>query len=286
MTTIKQKVHEASEVVRAAWQQTDARADEKPSVVITTGSGLGALVEKLDPLIFEISYADIPYLPPSRIVGHAGRLVIGHYGGPEGKKVIVLDGRIHGYEGHAPLVQVLPLLIAHQLCGEDSLALFTNAAGAINEDYAVGQLMLISDHINFTGETLLVLSEETDFGEPSMDMSFAYTPALREAFAEVARQHGQDVAEGVYIGVKGAQFETPAEIRAFRMWGADAVGMSTVHEVAAASRLGMRTLGVSVLTNMAAGIIAQPLTHEEVIETTAQTAHTLSELIEDFLEVV
>ncbi len=308
MLPIKQQVQEAANAVRKAWHTVDSRAkaqvEELPRAVITTGSGLGAIASKVAQPTFEISYEDIPHLPPARVPGHAGRLIIGTYA-DTGKKVVILSGRVHGYEGHSPLTQVLPLLIANELCigandtggstgvgPTDScltsypLAIFTNAAGAINEHFSEGQLMLIKDHINFTGETLLNLNSEQDFGGTNLDMTFAYTPAYRDLMKEIAQTRGVDLAEGIYLGVKGAMFETPAEIRAFRIWGADAVGMSTVHEVVAASRLGMPVVGVSVISNMAAGIKAQKLTLQEVLDNTASAANTLGELIADMLRQV
>ena len=280
--SIQQRVDEAVRAVKAAWlaaaEQSHEQSHELPEVIITTGSGLGSIVRQLEPVLFEMSYDDIPHLPASRVVGHAGRLVVGYYGGSAGKKVMVLDGRVHGYEGHDPLTQVLPLLIANQLCEGAKLALFTNAAGAINESYQVGELMLIKDHINFLGQTLLVFNEESNFGGKNLDMTYAYTPKYRELLKEIAATECT-LHEGVYVATKGAMFETPAEINAFRIWGADAVGMSTVHEVAAASRLGIDTVAVSVLSNMAAGIEAKKLSHRDVLDNTAEAADNLAKLI-------
>ncbi|MDR2035874.1 MAG: purine-nucleoside phosphorylase [Coriobacteriales bacterium] len=282
MLPVQQRINEAVEVVRAAWQAVDSQADRLPEIILTTGSGLGILVESVFPRVFEMSYGDIPHLRASRVVGHAGRLVIGHYGGADGPKVAVLDGRIHGYEGHDPLTQVLPFLIANELCGGARLAIFTNAAGAINESYATGDLMIIKDHLNFTGESLLTFNEAADFGGSNLDMTFAYTARYREMLKKKSYESFR-VHEGVYLGVKGAMFETPAEIRAFRHWGADAVGMSTVHEVTAASRLDIDVVGISVITNMAAGIGAHKLTHQEVLENTIHAAGELALLIADLM---
>ena len=282
---IKQRVQEAAEAVRREWLAADGQAragQQLPEVIITTGSGLGSLVASVSPIIFAMSYGDIPHLPAARIPGHAGRLVIGHFGGEGGPKVAVLDGRVHGYEGHDPLTQVLPLLVANELCGGARLAIFTNAAGAINESYAVGELMLIRDHINFTGQTLLILNEDSDFGGENLDMTFAYTPRYRDLLKEKDYKDFT-LHEGVYIGVKGAMFETPAEISAFRTWGADVVGMSTVHEVTAANRLGIDVVGISVIANMAAGIDAHKLTQAEVLENTVQGADEVAQIIADLL---
>ncbi|MDR1088627.1 MAG: purine-nucleoside phosphorylase [Coriobacteriales bacterium] len=283
MLAIQTRVNEATEAVLNAWQATDDNADETPDVIITTGSGLGALTAQVSPVSFEISYAEVPHLPASRVIGHAGRLVIGRLGAG-GRKVVVLDGRVHGYEGHDPLTQVLPFLIAHQLCGGSvRLAVFTNAAGAINEYFHTGELMLIADHINLTGQTLVEFNEESDFGGRNLDMTFAYTPAYRRRLEALAREHEIKLHQGVYVAVKGAMFETPAEIIAFRRLGGDAVGMSTVHEVCAASRLGIDAVGISVLTNMAAGIEAKVLTHKEVLENTAKASSEVSTLITSLL---
>ncbi|MDR1357928.1 MAG: purine-nucleoside phosphorylase [Coriobacteriales bacterium] len=281
---IQQRVLEATEAVRSAWQESDDNASEAPEVIITTGSGLGALTSLVSPACFEMSYADIPHLPASKVIGHAGRLITGRLGA-DGRKAVVLDGRVHGYEGHDPLTQVLPFLIAHELCGGGArLAVFTNAAGGINEYFHVGELMLIADHINFTGQTLVEFNEESDFGGRNLDMTFAYTPALRRRLEALAHERDIKLHQGVYIAVKGAMFETPAEIVAFRRWGADAVGMSTVHEVCAASRLGMDVVGISVITNRAAGIEAKVLTHQEVLENTAKASSNLSTLIGSLLQ--
>ena len=298
MLPIKQRVQEAAKEVQKRWRTADAQADCLPEIIITTGSGLGALVNTIVPGSFEMSYNGIPHLPATQVDGHAGRLVIGHFGSPRGKKVVMLDGRVHGYEGHDPLTQVLPLLIANELCGGAKLAIFTNAAGAINEDYAVGELMLIMDHINFTGDSLLTFNEESDFGGENLDMTFTYTPEYRRIIREIASK-AEDPAgsprdtqvgmstklhEGVYVGFRGAMFETPAEIRAMRSWGADAVGMSTIHEVVAASRLEIDVVGISVIANMAAGIEAKKLTHQEVLDNTASAADELSWLISSLLD--
>ena len=226
----------------------------------------------------------------------------------------MLDGRVHGYEGHDPLTQVLPFLVANELCGGACSAIFTNAAGAINEDYAVGDLMLIKDHINFTGDTLLTYNEESDFGGENLDMTYVYTPEYRRILKEIAagvvgpatfglrpnaqddrgvslRPNAQDdrgikLQEGVYVGFKGAMFETPAEINAMKVWGADAIGMSTIHEATAASRLGIDVVGISVIANRAAGIEEKKLTLQEVLDNTATAADELSWLISKLLETI
>jgi len=282
MLPIKQRVQEAAEEVRSRWLSASTEASQLPEIIITTGSGLGALVNRIVPGSFEMSYNGIPHMPPTRVDGHAGQLIIGHFGSPEGKKVVMLDGRVHGYEGHDPLTQVLPFLIANELCGGARLAIFTNAAGAVNEAYAVGDLMLIKDHINFTGQWLVAYNEMSDFGGENLDMTYVYTPEYRRILKQIAGQQFE-LHEGVYTGFKGAMFETPAEIKAVRAWGADAVGMSTVHEATAASRLGIDVVGISVMANMAAGINEAKLTHQEVLDNTAAAADKLSWLLSELL---
>lgn len=277
---VRQRVEEAAGVIRKAWRSSGGDPDQAPDVIVTTGSGLGAIADGYSSIEFEISYGHIPHLPPSRIIGHAGRLVIGQFGG---RKTLMLDGRVHGYEGHDPLTQVLPFLIANELCGKVRLAVFTNAVGAINQAFHVGQLMLIKDHINFTGQAVLTLNEDSDFGGGNLDMTYAYSAEHREILKELAYMRLK-LLEGVYIGVRGAMFETPAEIEAFRRWGADAVGMSTVHEVAAANRLDIPVVGISVITNIAAGIKPKRLTHEEVLENTKGATQDLRMLILGLLE--
>ncbi|MCL2808091.1 MAG: purine-nucleoside phosphorylase [Coriobacteriia bacterium] len=298
MPSIQQRVEEAVAAVRSGWlaaetlaagtpptetlavdtPAADTQVTPAPEAILVTGSGLGSILKSVSPIVFEMSYNDIPHLPASRIAGHTGRLVIGHYGNEQGTKIVVLDGRVHGYEGHDPLTQVLPLLIANELCGGARLAVLTNAVGAINEHFAVGELMLIKDHINFSGQSLVELNSDSDFGGTNLDMSFVYTPKYRQLLVERFAQ-GMVLHEGTYLGVKGAMFETPAEIRAFRTWGADVVGMSTVHEATAASRLGIDLVGISVITNMAAGIEAKQLTHQEVLDNTKGAASQLGQLL-------
>ena len=286
MVTLEQKIEEACSGVNKAWQAADSSFEKKPQIVIITGSGLGSIAKQLSPGFFEMDYDDIPYLHPSGMPGHVGRVLIGHYGGDNCNKVIVLDGRIHGYEGHSPQTQVMPLLMAHRLCDNSSspLVVVTNASGAINEQFSEGQIMLITDHINGTGRSVVELREETRFGGDNLDMTFAYTPALQDVAKQVALANNIDLAEGIYLGTVGAMFETPAEIRAFRAWGADAVGMSTVHEVTCASRLGMQVLGLSVLCNMAAGIEKKALTLKEVLEGSSKASKNLEILISGILE--
>jgi purine-nucleoside phosphorylase len=249
------------------------------------GSGLGSFAQQLQQSV-SISFRDIPYFPPSNVPGHEGRLVAGLV---RETPVIVLQGRVHGYEGYSSEQLVFHVRTLGML-GVRALVL-TNAAGGIRLDMRPGQFVLISDHINLTGENpaagsaqapTLVHTEPTakwnraenetaaqraTFGPRFFDMSEAYSRRLRELAHAASAELGSTIAEGVYLGVKGPSFETPAEIRAFRSWGADLVGMSTVLETIAARQMGIEVLGISCVTNMAAGIEATPLSHEEVMET-------------------
>jgi purine-nucleoside phosphorylase len=238
-----------------------------PNLGIILGSGLGAFASQVeDPTT--IAYAEIPHFPQSTVQGHSGQLVLGHIAGVP---VAVMQGRVHAYEGY-PLYEVTFPIRVLGLLGSKTL-IVTNAAGGINTSYTQGSLVAISDHINLTGANAALGPNEprfaitSDAGQRFFDMSTAYSPSLRAiAIAEAARQ-GFRLPEGVYLGVLGPTFETPAEIRAFRILGADLVGMSTVHEVIIARHMGLEVLGISLVTNMAAGIHDQPLDHHEVMET-------------------
>jgi purine-nucleoside phosphorylase len=232
-----------------------------PSVAIILGSGLGALADVIA-ADAAIPYAEIPHVPRPAVEGHAGRLVVG---GLEGRRVAALQGRAHFYEGY-PIAQVVfPVRVMHALGAR--ILLVTNAAGGLNPQFRAGDLMLIADHINFMGTNPLIGPNEDTLGPRFPDMSAPYDPALREIARAAATRAGIALRTGVYIGVSGPSYETPAELRMMRRWGADAVGMSTVHEVIAARHCGMRVLGISAITDMATGETAAPITHEEVMAT-------------------
>lgn len=244
-----------------------------PRAALVLGSGLGVLGDRVeDPIC--VDYRDIPHFPVSTAPGHRGRLVFGLLGG---QKVAVMQGRIHGYEGRSTQELVYPLRVL-KLLGADTLFV-TNACGAVNLDFAPGQLMLITDHILLFPMSPLTGENLPELGCRFPDMSKAYTPALRELARQQAGKLGIRLREGVYMYFPGPQYETPAEIRAARALGADAVGMSTVPEVIAASHMGMQVLGVSLLSNMAAGVLDQPLTEEEVLEMGAACREDFSKLI-------
>lgn len=234
----------------------------KPEVGMILGSGLGILADEIENKI-EISYNDIPNFPKSTVAGHKGQLVIGEL---EGKKVIAMQGRFHYYEGYKMQDVTMPVRVM-KLLGVEKL-MITNAAGGVNKEFVPGDLMLINDHINFAFNNPLMGKNLEEFGPRFPDMSHAYDRDLMNVAKQSAKNIGLDLKEGVYMFFTGPTYETPAEIKMARTLGADAVGMSTVPEVIAAVHSGMKVIGVSCITNMAAGILPQPLNHEEVIETT------------------
>jgi purine-nucleoside phosphorylase len=249
---------------------------EPPVCFGILGSGLGALIQQLEDPVY-LPFKDIPGFPSARVTGHAGELVFGYMAGCP---VLVQSGRFHGYEGHAPDVVAAPVRLAAGL--EISTLLVTNAAGGIHRLFPPGTLMLISDHLNLTGASPLtgaVRPGEIRFP----DMSTAYDGVLRDLAHRVALEAGIRLEEGVYAGLTGPAYETPAEVRMLRLLGADAVGMSTVHEVIAARALGMRVLGVSLITNTAAGLALSELDHTEVLEAGAAAAPQLQRLIRGIL---
>jgi purine-nucleoside phosphorylase len=238
-----------------------ARTDLRPKIAIVLGSGLGAFAEQLEEST-AISFAEIPHFPQSTVPGHGGKLVIGTV---SGVPVAVMQGRVHAYEGYSSDEVVFPVRVLGRM-GVTQLVL-TNAAGGINPAFHQGQLVLIADHINLSGRNPVAGPNDERFGPRFFDMSQAYSNRLRELAHEAARAMEFRLDEGVYLSVLGPSFETPAEIRAFRALGADLVGMSTVQETIAARHMGIEVLGISCVTNMASGIQAEPLSHEEVMET-------------------
>ena len=250
------------------------RLGDVPSVAIVLGSGLGAFGESLGGAT-PVSYDTIPHWPQSRVVGHAGKLVAGTSGRTP---VLALSGRVHYYEGH-PLETVTFATRVLGALGVKTLIL-TNAAGGINTKFSSGALMLIDDHINFMGLNPLIGANDDRFGPRFPDMSEIYSKRLRAIATEAAAAVPMWVEHGVYIAVSGPSYETPAEIRAFRTLGADAVGMSTVPEAIVARHMGIEVLGISCISNMAAGILPQLLTAEEVIETTARVREHFIALLE------
>jgi purine-nucleoside phosphorylase len=245
----------------------------EPAVGVILGSGLGNVVDAID-VETAIPYGDIPGARASTVLGHQGRLILGR---AKDLPVAVMQGRVHFYEGYE-MDEVMFLTRVLGRLGIKKL-IVTNAAGGINTSYTPGDLMLISDHINFMGQNPLRGPNVDDLGLRFPDMSDAYAESLRAIAKEVGAEQGLDLKEGVYLGLSGPTYETPAEIRAFRTLGADAVGMSTVPEVIAASHMQIPALGISCITNMAAGVIKQKLTHREVMDTTARVQQQFTNLV-------
>ena len=246
-------------------------------VAVVLGSGLGSFTESLEER-FEIAYAEIPHWPAAGIVGHAGRLVGGTL---QGRHVLALSGRVHFYEGHSLFSVTFPMRVLGRL-GIPQVIL-TNAAGGINTRFAQGALMLIDDHINLLGSNPLIGANDERFGVRFPDMSEIYSKRLRKLAAEASAAAGVAIEHGIYIAVHGPSYETPAEIRAFRAWGADAVGMSTAPEAIVARHMGLEVLGISCITNMAAGVLPQPLVHAEVMETALRVRAEFSALLEGII---
>ncbi len=250
-----------------------SKIDTRPTIGIILGSGLGNIADIIKNKV-EIPYGDIPNFVISTAPGHKGQFVCGCL---NGKNVICMQGRLHYYEGHDMSDIILPIRVM-KLLGVKTL-IVTNAAGGINTSFNVGDIMLIDDHINFFGYNPLIGKNQSEFGPRFCDMTYAYTPSLREIASKTALRIGIDLKHGVYLGCTGPSFETPAEIRAFRTLGADAVGMSTVPEVITASHCGLQVLAFSLITNMAAGVLDKPLCENEVIEIGIQKGKTLQNLI-------
>ncbi|MEY4510207.1 MAG: hypothetical protein RLZZ450_2329 [Pseudomonadota bacterium] len=244
-----------------------------PRVALVLGSGLGGLCDVFDARV-ALPYAAIPGLPSATVHGHAGQLVAGRL---EGVDVIAMQGRLHPYEGHSLAAVVLGVRLMLKL-GATTL-IVTNASGGIDPQLGPGSLLAITDHINLTGQNCLVGPNDPELGPRFSDMSAAYDPELLALASEVAGEQGVPLARGVYAGVLGPSYETPAEVRMLRVLGASAVGMSTVQEVIAARHMGASVLGISCVTNPAAGLSAVPLNHADVEATARASAEKLTNLV-------
>jgi xanthosine phosphorylase len=249
----------------------------QPRVGIVLGSGLGAVADAVQDAI-TVGYADLPGFPRPSVQGHAGRAVLGRLGGVP---VCVLMGRAHLYEGGDPAQRTTPVR-ALRAAGAEVLVL-TNAAGSLREDLGPGRLMAISDHINLSGFNPLIGPNDESIGPRFPSLRDAYEPALRAELRAAAADLGIDLGEGVYLAVSGPSFETPAEIRAFRILGADAVGMSTVHETIVARHAGLRVAAVSAISNLAEGMSDVPLSHEQTLADAQRAAGDLARLLEAFV---
>jgi purine-nucleoside phosphorylase len=253
------------------------RTGAEPTVGVVLGSGLGAFADALDDTV-EIPYGDIPGWPAATAVGHAGTLVLGSF---TGVPVAVMRGRAHLYEGLPPEKVVFGIRVLG-LLGVRTLVL-TNAVGAIDVTFEPGQLVLVTDHLNLQGQSPLVGPNDDSLGPRFPDLSDAYDPGLRASARSAAQRLGIELGEGVYAAWLGPAFETPAEIRMLRTLGADTVGMSLVPEVLAARHMGIRCLGVSCVTNLAAGVSPEPIDHERVLEVGAQAAGDLVSLLRELV---
>jgi purine-nucleoside phosphorylase len=250
--------------LRTACDYLRARIPAPPAIGVILGSGLGEFADLLADSV-TIPYSEIPAFPHSQVAGHAGKLVAGSV---RGVPVAVLSGRVHFYEGHPISSVVFPARVLGLLGCRDVIV--TNAAGGVDRSFRPGDLMLITDHINAFGTNPLIGANEDDLGPRFPDMSDAYRKELRAIALGVGRRERIPLKQGVYVGLHGPSYETPAEIRMLRGWGASAVGMSTVPEVIALDQMGIGVVGISCITNMAAGVLPKKLVHSEVLETTAR----------------
>lgn len=252
----------------------------EPEVALILGSGLGDLADEIENPV-KIKYDDIPHFPVSTVEGHAGQFVIGMF---EGRRVIAMQGRFHFYEGYSMQTCTFPVRVMKEL-GVTNL-LLTNAAGGANTAYVPGDLMLITDHMNFAGTNPLIGKNDDKFGPRFPDASNIYDKTLNLKIRDIAKSLKIRLQEGVYVMNSGPSYETPAEVRMLRLLGADAVGMSTVPEALVANHMGMKVTGISCITNMAAGILDQPLHHGEVVETANMVKKTFSTLIKNIVPIL
>lgn len=254
------------------------RLKVKPNIGIILGSGLGPLADEISDATI-IKYNEVPNFPTSTVQGHKGQLVVGTL---EGKRVIAMQGRFHYYEGY-PIEQVTFPVRVMKALGVESI-IITNAAGGVNKEFTPGDLMIITDHINFTFDNPLIGENHNELGPRFPDMSHAYDKSLIDIAIKSAEKLDLTVRKGVYMWNSGPTYETPAEVRMASFLGADAVGMSTVPEVIAAVHGNIKVLGISCITNMASGILDQPLNHKEVIETSERVKNDFISLIKGILK--
>ncbi|MGW8440002.1 purine-nucleoside phosphorylase [Paenibacillus sp. S33] len=257
-----------------------SKTSYRPTIGMILGSGLGTLADEIENP-FTMPYSEIPHFAKSEAVGHANELVIGEL---KGKTVVAMKGRFHYYEGFSLDEVTFPVRLMKAL-GVENL-LITNACGAVNEDFKPGELMLITDHLNLVGTNPLIGPNNNELGTRFPDLSQVYNAELRQIATEVAKAQNTTLREGVYSWWSGPAYETPAEIRMIRTLGADAVGMSTVPEAIVAVHANMKVLGISCLTNMACGILDQPLSHDEVIEVAALVREKFISLVKGIIEKV
>ena len=256
----------------AVGHQLDAQGAE---VAVILGSGLASAADRLDNAR-SIAYAALPCFPEPTVAGHPGRILCGRWGD---RKVLIFCGRLHSYEGYPAAEIAFPVRVAATLGAQTMIV--TNVAGGIEPSYAVGEIVAIRDHINMTGASPLEGPNDERLGPRFVDMGAPYSPGLRSLAVDLAKEHfGTQLREGVYVAMPGPSYETPAEVRMLRILGADLVGMSTVHEVIAARHSGLSVLGLSMVANPAAGILSEPLSHEDVTTAAAAGAARMGELLE------
>lgn len=266
------------EKLKTAAEYIKTKKATAPRVGIVLGSGLGDFVDQVEePTI--IPYDEIPFFGETTVEGHEGKMILGKINGVD---VVILQGRYHVYEGLSMEDVVFPTRVLAAL-GIESLIL-TNASGGINLNYKAGDLVIIEDHINMMGKNPLIGKNDSDMGPRFPDMSFAYNSDLNKCIEEAAKEMNYPISKGVYIGVLGPTYETPAEIRMFRTFGADMVGMSTVPETIAANHMGIKVCGVSCITNMAAGVEKVALNHDEVKEQALRVMKTFSNLLKSAIK--
>ena len=269
-----------TERIHAAADFIAGKTHIRPAVGLILGSGLGDFADTLEDRVV-IPFSEIPDFPQATVEGHTGAFVFGH---SHGQSVVALQGRLHYYEGHSMQALTLPVRIMAKL-GVTTL-IVTNAAGGVNYNFVPGDLMLITDHINYSGANPLIGQNLPEFGPRFPDVSDLYSKALRRKVLDTAAASGIALQQGVYMMFSGPNYETPAEVRMARIVGADAVGMSTVPEALVAAQCGIRVVGVSCITNMAAGILNQPLNHREVIEIAALVHDKFHKLVGLILDVL
>jgi purine-nucleoside phosphorylase len=263
--------------LRALVAAVRSHSDLVPQVGIVLGSGLGGLADELEDVV-AIPFADLPGWPAATAPGHVGRLLLGRLGG---RPVVMLQGRFHLYEGNDPGLVVQPVLLFHQLGAR--VVVLTNAAGGLDPSFGPGTLMVMRDHINLTGRTPLLGRNADELGPRFNDMTDAWSPRLRERLHTAGQAEGVELREGIYVGLTGPSYETPAEVRMLAGLGGHAVGMSTVLECIAARWVGLDVCGVSLVTNAGAGYTGAPLTHEEVLESGATAGPRLARVIRRFV---
>ncbi|PLS01643.1 purine-nucleoside phosphorylase [Neobacillus cucumis] len=268
------------ESIQNAAQFLKEKYQNAPKLGLILGSGLGVLADEIENPV-KIPYNQIPDFPISTVEGHAGQLVFGLLNGVE---VVAMQGRFHFYEGYSMDKVTFPVRVMKEMGVE--VLIVTNAAGGVNESFSPGDLMIITDHINNMGTNPLIGPNDAKLGVRFPDLSEAYSKELRRMAKDIAGRLNLNVKEGIYFGNPGPVYETPAEIRMIRVLGGDAVGMSTVPEVIVARHSGIKVLGISCISNMAAGILDQPLTHDEVIETTEKVKADFLLYIKEIVKVI